>query len=515
MARGKIPKHQSEAANLTSPSCTPPSSPRSHHDHQNSKDPHDVSSPAQDCALITTSVTGFPVATALIPGLKEYTWEEVAEHKTGQSCWCYIGQKVYDITEWLDRHPGGRHVLLLAAGRDCTDLFTSYHPFTDKPAKLLTKFCIGQVVTTEFPQYQPDTGFYAELRKEVGQFFLRNKLDSKDPKAGLIRLMGMLMTAALSFSLLIYDKGSLPWYVRLISAVVFGLCQALSLLHAMHDASHMAIGPSATWWQWIGKFCMDWFAGASMDSWHNQHILGHHVYTNVMGVDPDLPIKKTGDIRRICWQQKWLPLYRFQHVYLCVLYGLLTIKYRLQDLTNTVLDKCSGNVRVNDLGWTETLSQLLSKSFWFCWRFYLPIIYFQLDIASFLALSLLAEFTTGYYLTFNFQVSHVSPLAEFPDGERNSFKLEWAQSQVVTTVDYGYHSSLTAFLTGALNYQSVHHLFPSVSQYHYPAIAQIVHLVAGKHNLKINYVKTFREAFKLHIQHLQNLGFADELFHHY
>jgi fatty acid desaturase len=234
-----------------------------------------------------------------------------------------------------------------------------------------------------------------------------------------------------------------------------------------------------------------------------------------MGVDPDLPIKKTGDIRRICWQQKWLPLYRFQHVYLCVLYGLLALKFRLQDLTDTVLDKSNGNIRVNDLGWTEILSQLVTKSFWFWWRFYLPIIYFQLDIASFLALSLLAEFITGYYLTFNFQVSHVSPLAEFPDGERNSFKLEWAQSQVATTVDYGYHSNLTAFFTGALNYQSVHHLFPSVSQYHYPAIAQIVQRVAAKYDVKINYVKNFSEALRMHIQHLHTLGFTEEILHHY
>lgn len=37
---------------------------------------------------------------------------------------------------WLDNHPGGSEVVLLMAGRDATDAFASYHPFTDKPRKV-------------------------------------------------------------------------------------------------------------------------------------------------------------------------------------------------------------------------------------------------------------------------------------------------------------------------------------------------------------------------------------------
>ncbi len=36
-------------------------------------------------------------------------------------------------TGFLDNHPGGKEILLLAAGRDITYAFDSYHPFTDKP----------------------------------------------------------------------------------------------------------------------------------------------------------------------------------------------------------------------------------------------------------------------------------------------------------------------------------------------------------------------------------------------
>lgn len=33
----------------------------------------------------------------------------------------------------MENHPGGKEILLLAAGRDITYAFDSYHPFTEKP----------------------------------------------------------------------------------------------------------------------------------------------------------------------------------------------------------------------------------------------------------------------------------------------------------------------------------------------------------------------------------------------
>ena len=39
------------------------------------------------------------------------------------------------MSEFLDRHPGGRDQLLIAAGRDVTLIFNSYHAFSDKPDK--------------------------------------------------------------------------------------------------------------------------------------------------------------------------------------------------------------------------------------------------------------------------------------------------------------------------------------------------------------------------------------------
>ncbi|PBP20573.1 acyl-CoA dehydrogenase domain-containing protein [Diplocarpon rosae] len=43
--------------------------------------------------------------------LKTLTRDEVAENNTEESLWFVINSKVYDVTDFLDVHPGGEAVL--------------------------------------------------------------------------------------------------------------------------------------------------------------------------------------------------------------------------------------------------------------------------------------------------------------------------------------------------------------------------------------------------------------------
>ena len=37
---------------------------------------------------------------------KMFTRQEVAAHNTAQDCWIVVDNGVYDVTQWLDKHPG-------------------------------------------------------------------------------------------------------------------------------------------------------------------------------------------------------------------------------------------------------------------------------------------------------------------------------------------------------------------------------------------------------------------------
>ena len=41
-----------------------------------------------------------------------YTWDEVRQHTSPGDLWLVIDNKVYDVSQWMDEHPGGDFVLL-------------------------------------------------------------------------------------------------------------------------------------------------------------------------------------------------------------------------------------------------------------------------------------------------------------------------------------------------------------------------------------------------------------------
>jgi cytochrome b involved in lipid metabolism len=265
-----------------------------------------------------------------------YTWQEVAKHNTAASLWVTLDGVVYDLTEFVDRHPGGRDMLMLAAGREVTDLFRMYHVFNEERArKFLAPYAIGTFTGPyEFPQYRPEApgGFYAKLKERVIAHFKTTGKDPKSPVPGLLRMIPTIALFLVTF-LVLNDRlaPGLPfWFKLCVLAPVFGVLQVLPLMHWLHDSSHGSIGWNQWWWRSTGILTMDLLAGGSTLPWAHQHIIGHHVMTNVFQADPDLPVADKGDMRRLVPRQAWQALYKWQHVYLPVLYGLLGMKIRIQ-----------------------------------------------------------------------------------------------------------------------------------------------------------------------------------------
>ncbi|EAL67175.1 hypothetical protein DDB_G0280747 [Dictyostelium discoideum AX4] len=50
-----------------------------------------------------------------------FSLEEIATHNSFDSCWMIIHNKVYDITKYINHHPGGKNALLRFAGKDGTE----------------------------------------------------------------------------------------------------------------------------------------------------------------------------------------------------------------------------------------------------------------------------------------------------------------------------------------------------------------------------------------------------------
>ncbi|SNX83136.1 probable cytochrome b5 [Melanopsichium pennsylvanicum] len=52
---------------------------------------------------------------------------ELKKHKSEDSAWVVVDGKVYDVTSFLDDHPGGKKILLKNCGKDASESFWTYH----------------------------------------------------------------------------------------------------------------------------------------------------------------------------------------------------------------------------------------------------------------------------------------------------------------------------------------------------------------------------------------------------
>lgn len=71
--------------------------------------------------------------------------QEVAKHNTKSDCWVVVHGKAYDVTHFLNEHPGGSAIILKYAGKDATKAFDPIHPGDTLVKYLPQKFHLGAV----------------------------------------------------------------------------------------------------------------------------------------------------------------------------------------------------------------------------------------------------------------------------------------------------------------------------------------------------------------------------------
>lgn len=84
-----------------------------------------------------------------MPGktLPTLTQAEVESHNSAKSCYVTLGRKVYDVTPFIDDHPGGSELILEYAGKDVTKILrdVASHEHSDSAYEIMDEYIVGIV----------------------------------------------------------------------------------------------------------------------------------------------------------------------------------------------------------------------------------------------------------------------------------------------------------------------------------------------------------------------------------
>jgi len=92
--------------------------------------------PEQDQALVDQNLSA---------GVIKLTNSEVKKHNSRDDCWSIVSGKVYNLTSYVQQHPGGIELISSICGIDGSAAFSNQHGSSAKPNNVLTGLLLGSL----------------------------------------------------------------------------------------------------------------------------------------------------------------------------------------------------------------------------------------------------------------------------------------------------------------------------------------------------------------------------------
>lgn len=485
---------------------------------------------------------------------------------TSINIWRIYGN-TYDMTAYVEDHPGGVEAIMLGANReDCTALFQSYHPFNIQKAKsVLEKYRIadpkklqstlrngsnGAATSSSLTTRQNDTSnpnaadedrpvkhgndlFYDLLCQRVEKV-LKDEYDIdpiKDRTPTTIRYgYYLFLLVAVVSSCIAHCKGSL------LGSFLFGVFGWL--LGAIgHDGGHYAVSHVPQ----INDFAV-W--GMSMlcnpIMWQHQHTYAHHSYTNEFEHDPDL---HHFDMF-LRYHKRFIilhPVYKNQTSKLFVLFAYaFTCFGQCYYIPIRFIQERSlyGTVMWSDRN--RSMRMILLFAHFILYSaivMFLPFFVHKSTLIASIA-SLLPMATSGILFALCSQVGHVTELCTLAkdktatigtsttsstgttnkdssssntiqkDPKVNTIitKDSWAVGQIESTNDFCPQSSLWHVLANGLTLQVEHHLFPGLNHCHLMKIQPIVEQTCLEYGVQYKKYNSWNSVMDATFDYLNKLA---------
>ena len=380
-----------------------------------------------------------------------------------------IRGKTYDITEFAKRHPGGSQLLMLAHGRDATILFESHHLRSEIVEKVLKTLPTVNVEESWCPDEtfpKPlDSSLYKKIQKRVREEVVEpraRKSGRKARGAGGVKFDAFCVILCYAVALYMFNMNP-----TVLTGMFLGFSAYWSGTGLQHTANHGGLTQSGfvnAIWGWFG---CDVILGKSSIEWRYHHMVSHHSYCNEATRDQD--VYTSFPLMRLDESLEWKWFHKYQAFYSVFAWPFLYLAAQTGDFVNVVITKSSPGVEYLGLMKHELALFYLGRALHYGVKFALPMYNFGIKacILPLVAYSTFGSFILCWFFIVSHNLDGLTPAA-LPKRAQN----DWAEWQIRTSASWG--ESFWSFLSGGLNLQIEHHLFPGMAHNLYPKLVPIV-----------------------------------------
>mmetsp|Transcript_29032 Transcript_29032/g.88733 ORF Transcript_29032/g.88733 Transcript_29032/m.88733 type:complete len:831 (-) Transcript_29032:4181-6673(-) len=377
-------------------------------------------------------------------------------------------------------------------------------------------------------EHPPET-FDEDLTRRVRAFFEREAAANGVSVASATKANGLrwLWMATLLFvTLVAYAEWAGGRHVfACVVMPVFGQLVAFSV---MHDASHSAIS-TRRWVNVLGSYC-GW-TWTSPHEWLMQHVLAHHLQPNIYGEDPDVVhVDRYRNVR-----QSAVPFYATVVWLVALPVGLTTLAP-----LRVFRDGCYPASTATAPKWTKNAAKIVLH---FLGRTVYVLAFIVAPAANISSRSLVPAGTSSSTTTtsilqsssefahsFTFcskalawitvpqvlgsvifmAVTQIAHLMQTTYEDAANVKVvSWYEHQIRTACNYAAESEVHGLLTGGLNLQIEHHLFPTVNHCHLLRIRPIVKSACREWRMPYMEVSSMTAGLMKHMRFLCKLARRD------
>ncbi|KAK2496644.1 hypothetical protein MC885_009751 [Smutsia gigantea] len=396
--------------------------------------------------------------------INTYSWQEIQRHSQEADQWLVINRKVYDVTGWAERHPGGRRVLNHYAGEDATDAFRAMHLELDIVKLYLKPLLIGELAPEEPSQERHKNSELVEDFQELRRTLETMNMFNASLMFFFLHFAQILILETLAW-LMLWHFGT-GWPITIFISLLLTVSQSQSSF-LQHDTGHLSIFKKSKWNHLMHKVVMCHLKGLSSNWWNYRHSQ-HHVKPNIYPKDPDIdvgPLFLVGDSQPVKYGKKKIKYinYEKQHLYfyMVALPFLMPVYFNLQSMQVMYLRRYWW-----DIIWVSS----------FYIRYFITLGPFY-GIFGTLLLIYVVKCLESPWIAYVTQMSHIPMKMSREENQ------DWLNTQVLATCNVE-QSFFNDWFTGHLNFQIEHHLFPTMPRHNYHKVAPLVRSLCAKHGLQ-------------------------------